>query len=327
MNIFAHDSETLKFEDMKKIAESFMEEPALFALSEKKCDAEFVKYWFSLITNAENSSYDNGKIASQAYPHLCEELKRDPDVFIAFLNVEKDIFKDTDPIYVPNYDEFASTAVYLSELNLKHVKPERPSSRKVYDKLVGTTVKKNIWCLEYVKPEALSKLDIYDELARFAVDKWERFFDLVDPKGLSSPEVYEEIGVAAITKNPFVFRYVHRWDWRENPNIYDELARTAVKESRRNLEEVHPSKLSNLEVYYELIRIAMGDDLKFLKYVEAKWVSYIEKTKRKKLLDYIKSFRCNDITKLFSDNNCKYDKKVNKWLKDYDDHKKKQEED
>ena len=269
MNILAHDSEISRLNEIEKLVFKFDQKPALFKISSKTCDAELISFWLS--TSAMGKHYTNKGIRSNfnkiVYPHICEELKRDPKINIAFIKMVPSIFvENIDPKLVSNYDELALTAVKESSYS-------------------------NFF---YVKPEELSNPEVYDNIAVYSVGKHSVNIDHVKPELLSSTEVYEK------------------------------LAETAVKAWGRRLKYVKPEHLNN---YDELVKLAMNDDIEYVEEASTSGVYNLEKTKRRDLLNYIKSFRCNllEIT-IFK---CKYKPKeraaVDQWLKDYDEYEKEQE--
>ena len=111
--------------------------------------------------------------------------------------------------------------------------------------------------------------------------------------------------------------------------VYDELARTAVSEDPRALRYVYPEYVNN---YHELLKIVLDDENIEYSLLNRSFPFYgvlmLEETKRRDLLNYIKSFQCNLIDRNIL-RNCKYNQEetaeVDKWLEDYYSYEKKQE--
>ena len=233
MNILAHDSEISRLNEIEKLVSKFDKKPALFKISSKTCDAEFISFWLS--TSDMDYTSKDLNFEYNVYPHICEELKRDPEINIALIKISPSIFlNNIDPKLVSNYDELARTAVKVDEDVFKNIDPKLVSN---YDELALAAVSWSSWYLRHVKPEHL--------------------------------------------------------------NNYDEL-----------------------------VKIAMDNDIEYVRGASTSGVYNLEKTKRRDLLNYIKSSQCSH-HQWFAFRNCKYNQEqtaaVNQWLKDYDEYEKEQE--
>ena len=184
MNIFASDSELSKYELLDRLKKS----PEFFRLSGKQCDTIFVQYLFGLYRDKEFSRIESA--LRLIYSDLCEELKNDPDVNLALIQINSETLKFINPRLVPNYDELALTAVIKNDDAFEYVKPEALSNSKVYDKIARLAVNGEPHNIALIKRRFLSNQDVYDNLARTAVYKSFYAIELVKPEYVNN---YDEL--------------------------------------------------------------------------------------------------------------------------------------
>ena len=65
MNILAHDDELSRINEIEQLAKKFHNHFRFFITSKKRCDAEFIRYWFYSKRMTVN-------LGIRIYPYLCE---------------------------------------------------------------------------------------------------------------------------------------------------------------------------------------------------------------------------------------------------------------
>ena len=121
---------------------------------------------------------------------------------------------------------------------------------------------------------------------------------LIDPKLIS----YDDYAIIAV-KNVFGYRLdIVEPELFSDPLRYEALSKIAVEGDGINLKYVDPEFVNN---YDELVKIAMDEEIKYIKLAQEEGVFNLEETKRRDLLNYIKSFKCSFIDRNIL-RNCKY---------------------
>jgi hypothetical protein len=370
INAFSQDSGDSKVEDLEKIQEEYRENPYLFRNSLYNCNAKFVLNWINSINYNDNKT-------EVAYPLLCEELRRNADINLAFIRENPDIFKLIDPELVLNYDEIAKIVVNYSIKYFEYVQPEALVNKETYYELTTLATRRGFYeywgfyaydapkylstkerfgqmeylfvnagvSLAFVNPETLSSPEEYDMIAITAVIRDGRNFQHVEPEELSNTKVYDKLAKIAVdhygaererVRPGGALEYV-KPEYLSSEEKYDEYSRIAVNRDGRNLEYVKPEYLSSKEIYDILRKIPdydqtvmdkLGKDIGYIEDVSKKVVFSLEETKREDLLNYIESSRCNwaeNFKNHLFPSKCKYEEKINKWLREYEDYEKEQE--
>ena len=242
------------------------------------------------------------------------------------------------------YDKLATNVVNVWGGGLEYVNPKGLSSSKKYDELATTAVNESGLFLIHVKPKALSSKK-YDELAKIAVNhpghEMERvrpggYLEYVKPEYLSSSKKYDEYARTAVNRDERNLEYV-KPEYLSSEEEYDELALFAVNKTVDSLEYIKPKFLSSEEIYDILRKFPdydqtvmdeMSKNIGYIEDVPKKVVFSLEETKREDLLNYIESSRCNwaeNFKNHLFPSKCKYEEKINKWLREYEDYEKEQE--
>jgi hypothetical protein len=160
------DSKAPKLFDRMNTLKAMSENPLVIKDTELNCDTRLIRNWIDYLEQTHSNVYSHRRMR-QAYPLLCEELRGDADINLAFVKLNINMFELVDPTLVTNYDELALNVVKEKAWAIKYVKPEGLSSREFYGELALIAVAPEYFSrlyeinLKYINPEFVNN---YDEL-------------------------------------------------------------------------------------------------------------------------------------------------------------------